>query len=182
MQNDVGLFIPIIDPAVVVQSFSIFSQVDAYQYFVITGGTGVGTFTGMGLSDGDDFDFGATRIHSFDSNFLPKPTSADLQTPLSFSFTFGQPFLLFYTDSETFFGNGPPLNIEAGTEWNAFYLTILDSNGNPVPNAVVQATSLPEPSTWIFLVAGSAFCSCLARYHRGKFVRSVRAGNSFSHR
>ncbi len=185
MQNDVSFVIRPFFPEDVVESFSVFSQVDAYQYFVITGGTGVGTFTGMGISDGDDVPFaGVSRTHSFDSNFLPQPDSIGvLNAPLTFSFTFDQPFVLFYTDRVTFSGGGRPVIFGAsGTEWNAFYLKILDSNGNPVPNAVVQATSLPEPSTWIFLVAGSAFCSCLARYHRGKFVRSVRAGNSFSHR
>lgn len=138
-----------------------FTDTSASQVFVISGGSGAGELMGSVTGEGDVTLGGFTSAsHDFTGLVLPGAVGPMYISQTTFSFTFGVPFIFAIEDHATFrglAGGSSPQTSDVDLVFSAAgTLSVFDSNGNPLPNAVVS-TVVPEPSSLalFFLLAVS---------------------------
>jgi hypothetical protein len=130
-------------------------RISQQRTFMPAGATGIGFLKGIYGASFDSFNaptlnqFVTTPLGSCDRNgCYPGPV------PFSYQFTFGQPFTLDVEGELTFVGRsfgqfGTFASADVGVD--ASVISIVDANGNPIPNATVD---IPETGTGLLTLAG----------------------------
>jgi hypothetical protein len=132
-------------------------RISQQRTFMPAGATGIGFLKGIYGGSFDYFNTGplnqfvTTPLGSCNPNLGVCPTGP---AGFSYQFTFGQPFTLDVEGELTFVGRSfgqfeTFASADVGVD--TFLHSIVDANGNPIPNATVD---IPETSTWLLTLAG----------------------------
>jgi hypothetical protein len=148
-------------------------RISQQRTFMPAGATGIGFLKGGYGGSFDDSNSGiappnhfvTTPLGSCDRNGCPAGPASS-----SFQFTFGQPFTLDVEGEltivgRTLSGQGDAF-VGANVGVNALVISIVDANGNPIPNATVD---IPEAVTGLLTVAG--FLLVLLHSAKKRFAR-----------